>query len=242
MSADDDSFLARWSRRKVDARRSGEPAAESPATSAATAPPAAVPASVQNPAAATAHGALPATALNAQPVPVMSAQADQAEQGEAAAPAHAAPPPLTLDDVAALTRDSDYTRFVAGDVVPDVRNAAMKKLFSDPHFNVMDGLDVYIDDYGKPDPLPAGMLRSLAQSRLLGLFSDVVQAGPAPADPDTTSVIAVPPAFSCADPNAVLPETPDEDPDLRLQPDDAAGCEPGEPGGPQPRVDPAGQP
>ena len=30
----------------------------------------------------------------------------------------------------------------------------MKKLFSDPHFNVMDGLDTYIDDYGKPDPLP----------------------------------------------------------------------------------------
>jgi hypothetical protein len=33
-----------------------------------------------------------------------------------------------------------------------VRNAALKKLFTDPHFNVMDGLDVYIDDYGKPDP------------------------------------------------------------------------------------------
>ena len=30
----------------------------------------------------------------------------------------------------------------------------MKKLFSDPHFNVMDGLDTYIDDYGKPDPIP----------------------------------------------------------------------------------------
>ncbi|MBL8340535.1 MAG: DUF3306 domain-containing protein [Rubrivivax sp.] len=234
MSADDDNFLARWSRRKVDARRGGEPAAVPLPTSPAAAPAAVGPASAQVPGAA--------TALNAQAAPVMLAQAAaaaqpaRAEEGEAAAP-----PPLTLDDVAALTRDSDYTPFVAGDVVPGVRNAAMKKLFSDPQFNVMDGLDVYIDDYGKPDPLPAGMLRSLAQSRLLGLFSDVVQAGPAPAGPDT-GVIAAPPAPACADPTAVLPETPDEDPDLRLQPDDAAGCEPGEPGGPQPGVHAAGQP
>jgi hypothetical protein len=36
----------------------------------------------------------------------------------------------------------------------------------------MDGLDTYIDDYGKPDPLPAGMLRQMVQSQLLGLFDD----------------------------------------------------------------------
>ena len=36
----------------------------------------------------------------------------------------------------------------------------------------MDGLDTYIDDYGKPDPLPAGMLRQMAQSQVLGLFDD----------------------------------------------------------------------
>jgi hypothetical protein len=35
---------------------------------------------------------------------------------------------------------------------------------------VMDGLDTYIDDYGKPDPLPEGMLRKLLQSHVLGLF------------------------------------------------------------------------
>ena len=40
----------------------------------------------------------------------------------------------------------------------------MKKLFSDPHFNVMDGLDTYIDDYGKPDPIPLSMLRRMNQS------------------------------------------------------------------------------
>jgi hypothetical protein len=45
------------------------------------------------------------------------------------------------------------------DVDPAVQQAAMKKMFTDPHFNVMDGLDIYIDDYSKPDPLPPGMLK-----------------------------------------------------------------------------------
>ena len=43
----------------------------------------------------------------------------------------------------------------------------MKKLFADPHFNVMDGLDTYIDDYAKPDPIPPAMLRQLASAKFL---------------------------------------------------------------------------
>jgi hypothetical protein len=116
----------------------------------------------------------------------------------------AAPPAPTLADVAALTRDSDYTRFVGRNVQPEVRNAALGKLFSDPHFNVMDGLDTYIDDYGKPDPLPASMLRKMVQSAALGLFDDEDQEPQAPRPPQTTP-------------------RDDQDPAVRLQPDDAAG-------------------
>ena len=76
----------------------------------------------------------------------------------------------TMDDVARLTGQSDFSRFVRPGVDPGVRNAALKKLFSDPHFNVMDGLDTYIDDYGKPDPIPPSMLRRMTQSAVLGLF------------------------------------------------------------------------
>ena len=46
----------------------------------------------------------------------------------------------------------------------------MKKLFSDPRYNIMDGLDIYIDDYSKPDPIPPEMLRRLVQSQMLNLF------------------------------------------------------------------------
>src|SRR5207302_631840 len=78
--------------------------------------------------------------------------------------------PPTLADVARLTRDSDFSRLVGADVDASVSNAALKKLFSDPHFNVMDGLDTYIDDYGRPDPIPPSMLRALNQAASLGLF------------------------------------------------------------------------
>lgn len=71
----------------------------------------------------------------------------------------------TLADVAALGPDSDYSAFVTQGVDKTVQRLAMKKLFSDPHFNIMDGLDVYIGDYTKPDPIPAAMLASLNHAR-----------------------------------------------------------------------------
>ncbi len=139
-----------------------------------------------------------------------------------AAPAVEPPPAPTLADVATLTHDSDYTRFVAPGVDSGVKNAALKKLFSDPHFNVMDGLDTYIDDYGKPDPLPEGMLRQMAQSQVLGLFADEPAEGvppsePAP-DPDRSAA-----TLAAPDPLPLAQATPDEDAALRLQPHDAAG-------------------
>ena len=71
-----------------------------------------------------------------------------------------------------LRPDSDFRPFMRAGVDPATRGAALKRLFGDPHFNRMDGLDIYIDDYGKPDPIPAAMLRMLEQSRSLGLFRD----------------------------------------------------------------------
>lgn len=117
------------------------------------------------------------------------------------------PPPPGYAEVDLLTPASDYARFMGGDVDGGVQRAALKKLFfSDPHFNLMDGLDTYIDDYNKPDPLPLAMLRQLHQSQVLGLFEHeekTVDQAPEPAS---------------------LPDDDDDDhPDLRLQQDDDAG-------------------
>jgi hypothetical protein len=133
-------------------------------------------------------------------------------------PAAPAAPLPTMDDVAQLTHGSDYSRFVARGIDEGVKRAAMKKLFADPRFNVMDGLDTYIDDYGKPDPIPASMLRRMVQSHALGLFDD--EKDPAQAVPDGAPPPSLPTSPS-TDALAV-PAPIDEDPALRLQQDDAA--------------------
>ncbi|HSV36534.1 MAG TPA: DUF3306 domain-containing protein [Ramlibacter sp.] len=145
-------------------------------------------------------------------------------------PVAPAPPPPTLEDVKALTPESDFTRFAARDVTPDVKNAAMKKLFTDPRYNVMDGMDVYIDDYARPDPLPDAMLRQLASAKFLGLFDE--KKPEEAAAPPARDVADNPKAQSVAQSQsapAEVPEPPDHaDPDLRLQPDHAAaGKDPG---------------
>jgi hypothetical protein len=74
-------------------------------------------------------------------------------------------PAPELPPIDALTPESDFRAFFHPKVDENVRRAALKKLFSDPHFNVMDGLDTYIDDYSKTEPIPAAMLAGLKQAQ-----------------------------------------------------------------------------
>ncbi len=143
-----EGFLGRWSRRKQGAREGqalDEPVGAEP-TPATKFPP-----------------AVPATARAEEP-----ATPAQPAAGVDGTPAEA-PPALTLEDVAQLTRESDYSAFVARSVSPEVRNAAMRKLFADPHYNIMDGLDIYIDDYSNPEAMPASMLGQLSSARVMDL-------------------------------------------------------------------------
>jgi len=211
VSEDDDGFLSRWSRRKARVREGAELPPEPPPTAPAPAP-VAVPAPVQ------------VEPVEARLTPTNASTSPEQTQEP--------PPAPTLADVAQLTRGSDFRRFVAPDVDPPVRNAALKKLFaSDPQFNVMDGLDTYIDDYGKPDPIPASMLRQMVQAHALGLFDDDEEeakkkrqtvAPVSGADPDGVNAPLPPPS---ADLEPRLEEDPpnDDHAAVRLQPDDAAG-------------------
>ena len=132
----------------------------------------------------------------------------------------------TLADTAQLTPESDFTGFMARGVAPDVKNAAMKKLFTDPHFNVMDRLDIYIDDYSQPDPLPLAMLRQMTSAQTLNLFDEATDM----ADPTTQPSVGDKPdapelkvvAQSAPTENNSNPEPHTHDhADLRLQPDPA---------------------
>lgn len=166
---DDAGFLGRWSRRKARSRAGVDelPADADPLPSTGADPHEAAP-------------AVPATP---------SAQAQDRSADETTDPARAAhapdaagqpAPAPTREDLAALTHDSDFSPFMRPAVEPDVKLAALKKLFSDPHYNVMDGLDVYIDDYSSPEKLPESTLRQMVSARVLAL----VQDDPAPPSGD----------------------------------------------------------
>ncbi|HEX4858822.1 MAG TPA: DUF3306 domain-containing protein [Usitatibacteraceae bacterium] len=178
-------LLSRWSRRKIEARKGL--AGENDAA----------PTPMPNPSAGAAFAAkTPGTPL---PEPGLPPVPDEKP---------------TLPALDTLAPDSDFAPFMAPDVAPATRNAALRKLFSDPHYNVMDGLDTYIDDYSKPDPIPMAMLKSLVQTR--GMFADHVDAlakatDSAPADnpPEATGAGPDEPApVAAASPSAVPVDPP----------------------------------
>ncbi len=224
-----DGFLSRWAQRK-QAVKAGLPLAE-PATKGVT--------------------LAKDTNLQEKPpvVQVFTAQAatnNVAEDKPEEAPAELPPP--TLDDARALTTESDFKPFMAKNVSPEVKNAAMKKLFTDPHYNVMDMMDTYVDDYSKPDPIPESMLRDMVAVKFLKLFerdeeepaakeaaADATDATtqPIPRDdadtPASQTVAQLDPPVATelplttpSQPAPAAVSQPDHDhPDLRLQPNDA---------------------
>ena len=182
------NFLGRWSQRKVQTRNGALPADAPTKPTELSRPAAEVP-----------------QALVGQP------HAANVAGLQSEAPAQ--PPPPTLEDVAKLTADSDYSAFAARTVDSKVRNAAMRKLFAgDPHFNVMDGLDIYIDDYSVGEAIPKSMLRQMVQARSLGLLDDELVEQDKPLSAELPTELA-----------ANDTATPHENTDLQLQRDDAAG-------------------
>lgn len=98
---------------------------------------------------------------------VDASQSTQLKDAPAVAEDAAAPALPTQEDVEKLTHESDYSPFMADGVDESVKRSAMKKLFTDPHYNIMDGLDVYIDDYSKFEPISPELLASLSHAKAL---------------------------------------------------------------------------
>jgi hypothetical protein len=92
--------------------------------------------------------------------------------------------PPQLPPVEGLDFDSDFKAFMHPTVDRETRNAALKKLFASPHYQVSDGLDVYVGDYSAPAELPAAMLAGLAHARGL-LGTDIGVPEQARLDPAT---------------------------------------------------------
>jgi uncharacterized protein DUF3306 len=116
----------------------------------------------------------------------------RSEPPEEAPPARvdAATAPPVLPPVDELTLESDYRGFFHPKVEEALRRTALKKLFSDPHFNIMDGLDVYIDDYSKSDPLPAAMLDQLEHAQKILRWARESQEAPPVVQAAESAVLA----------------------------------------------------
>jgi hypothetical protein len=56
-----------------------------------------------------------------------------------------------------------------------LRRVALKKLFSDPHFNVADPFEAYSGDWTGGEPIPEEMLAALNQAKRL-LFDEKKEA------------------------------------------------------------------
>jgi hypothetical protein len=141
MSSEPESFLVRWSRRKRAAVR------EANLAGGAAAPELPAPA--------------PAPVASAAEIPTEAPVAPPVAGGNAdAATAIPLPPIESLDGLR-----SDFQAFFQQPVAEELRHAALKKLFVDPHFNQMDMLDVYVDDYTQFEPLPDELRTRLSSAR-----------------------------------------------------------------------------
>jgi hypothetical protein len=67
-----------------------------------------------------------------------------------------------LPSLSEVRLDKDFTPFMQAKVPEALRRQALKALFKDAHFNTMDGLDTYIDDYTQFEPISAADLEKLS--------------------------------------------------------------------------------
>ena len=69
---------------------------------------------------------------------------------------------LNLPQLSSISIVEDFTPFMQAKVPQALRQQALKALFKEPHFNVMDGLDTYIDDYTVFEPITPEVMATLS--------------------------------------------------------------------------------
>jgi hypothetical protein len=127
-NTEDESFFSRWARRKKESRQglAGETA--------------------------------PTAELPPEPLPGPGAGGEAREavattDGETAAAEVAAVPPLELPPLETLTAESDFGAFMQPGVDGALRRAALRKMFRNPIYGVVDELDPFRADFAAFTPL-----------------------------------------------------------------------------------------
>lgn len=141
--ASGESFLSRWSRRKVEVK---------------AAPPAAgIETTVPN----SSTGAASGTKMPETPLPEGTLPSETEEK----------PPLPTIDSLTAESDFSPFMNKDVDPALRN--QAMKKLFADPHYqFDNMDKLDIYIDDYSKSDPIPLDILRKMYQSKALFLFEE----------------------------------------------------------------------
>lgn len=171
-----EGFLSRWSRRKQEARQ---------------------------------EQLVPVAEATTQAPAALDVQADAGETPIAAAPQIPDKETLPLPteaDLESVQAGGDVVAFMQNKVAPELRNKALKTLFSRPEFNVMDGLDIYIDDYNVFTPLEQSDIDKMALAKQLLSRPDLEPPAEADLGPKEPVVEGSPPVTD--DPAAISAEEP----------------------------------
>lgn len=138
-----ENFLSRWSKRKLEVRAREKQAEDAPELQL----------SAPFQGSDTTHGDAVSELADSQP------KAQTPSQPELPLPTEA--------DLLAVKQGGDIKAFMVDKVSTELKNKAFKALFSRPEFNVMDGLDIYIDDYNKFTPLSQEDIGKMTLSKQL---------------------------------------------------------------------------
>ncbi|MBU6484431.1 MAG: DUF3306 domain-containing protein [Betaproteobacteria bacterium] len=216
-SGDPERFsLRRWSQRKHAAARESNPAPAAPADSGPDLAPRGGASSADSTSLADAPRAASVAPVGVDETPPVPSGTTAAERTSGGGP--------KLPPVETLTIDSDFTAFMRPGVDEAHKRGALKKLFGDPRFNVMDGLDTYIDDYTKSDPVEPSLARELLSrltfdtpAMLPAATVDPVAAQDETCEPGEVGERGATRPGSPSAPPASVASTPAEPSDMRLR-------------------------
>jgi hypothetical protein len=169
----DEGFLQRWSRLKRENRvEEGTVAVPAPGPEAAA----------------------------GQPAADAAGSADEARSADAARAADEAGPVPELPPLESLGEDSDYSAFLAAGVCPDLRKAALRRLFHSPKFNVRCPLDDNSRDFREFIPL-GDIVTSDMKHQALRRLEQLAEAAERPeaASPDAAPAAPGPADTTVAD-------------------------------------------
>ena len=114
---------------------------------------------------------------------------ERSEESKLPEKAEADAPPLPPAE--ALTPESDFTGFMHPKVEDAVRRVALKKLFSDPHFNTPDPFEPFSGDWTVAEPISEELMKTLNQART-HLFDNEKSAEKEPEEGQTAPTAEAP--------------------------------------------------